>query len=84
MLERETGTVIHPFLIVIVFWLTLIFGSFGLFAPRHATSILALAVCAISVAAAIFLILEMQHPYEGLIRISPEPLEFALSQLQPR
>jgi hypothetical protein len=81
MLEREGAGIEHPFIIVIVCWLTLIFGSFGLFAPRHATSIVALAVCAMSVAAAIFLILEMEHPYQGLIRISPAPLQFALHHL---
>jgi hypothetical protein len=81
MLEREGSGVAHPFLIVIVVWLTLIFASFGLFAPRHATSIAALAVGALSVAAAIFLILEMEHPYQGLIKVSSEPLQFALQHL---
>jgi len=81
MLERESAGIAHPFVIVVVCWLTLIFGSFGLFAPRHATSIAALAVCAVSVAAAIFLILEMEHPYQGLIKISPAPLLFALQHL---
>lgn len=81
MLEREGAGVAHPFLVVIVIWLTLIFGSFGLFAPRHGTSLAALAVCSVSVAAAIFLILEMEHPYQGLIKISSAPLEFALQHL---
>jgi hypothetical protein len=83
MLEQEGAGAAQPFLIVIVIWLTLIFGSFGLFAPRHATSIAALAVCAASVAAAIFLILEMEHPYHGLIKVSPAPLQFALQYLDP-
>ena len=43
-----------PFLVVLVFWLTMIFVSFGLFAPRNATVIVALCVCALSVAGAIF------------------------------
>jgi hypothetical protein len=64
---------------VLVFWLTMIFVSLGLFAPRNATVIAALCVCALSVAGAIFLILEMDSPFEGLMTISPEPLRSAYS-----
>ena len=70
-----------PFLVVLMFWLTLIFVSFGLFAPKNGTVISILFVCAVSVASAIFMILEMDGPFGGVIRISPEPLDFALSQL---
>jgi hypothetical protein len=45
-----------PFLVVMVFWLAVIFASFGLFAPRNATAIANLFVCALSVSGAIFLI----------------------------
>lgn len=70
-----------PFLVVLVFWLVLIFVSFGLFAPRNGTVISILLVCALSVASAIFLILEMDGPFTGLIHISPDPLNYALSQI---
>ena len=70
-----------PFLIVLAFWLTMIFFSFGLFAPKNTTVISILLVCALSVASAIFLILEMDGPFSGVIRISPEPLDFALAQM---
>ena len=81
MIERQGNTAGKPFILVLTSWLVLIFVSFGLFAPRHATGIATLIVCSASVAAAIFLILEMEHPYQGLIKVSPEPLLFALSQL---
>ena len=81
MIERQGSTAGKPFILVLTSWLVLIFVSFGLFAPRHATGIATLIVCSASVAAAIFLILEMEHPYQGLIKVSPEPLLFALSQL---
>jgi hypothetical protein len=81
MLERSTTTVAQPFLSVIVAWLTLIFASFGLFTPKHTTGVVTLAVCALSVAAAIFLILELDRPYQGLIRVSPAPVQFALAHL---
>jgi nitric oxide reductase large subunit len=70
-----------PFLVVIVFWLTIIFVSFGLFAPRNAVVVAVLFVCALSVAAAIFLLVEMDQPFQGLMKISSAPLRFTLSHL---
>ena len=70
-----------PFLTVLIFWLTITFTSFGLFAPRNATVVSVLFLCALSVAAAVFLILEMDGPFEGLIKVSPGPLKFALENL---
>lgn len=70
-----------PFLVVLVFWLLVIFVSFGLFAPSNGTVISILFVCAISVASAIFLILEMDGPFSGVIRISPDPMLQALSRM---
>jgi hypothetical protein len=70
-----------PFLVVVVFWLTIIFGSFGLFAPRNVTVVAVLFLCALSVAGSIFLILEMDHPFEGLMKISSAPLRYTLSHL---
>ena len=70
-----------PFLLVVVFWLTIIFGSFGLFAPRNATVIAVLLLCALSVAGSIFLILEMNRPFEGTMKISSAPLRYTLSHL---
>ena len=70
-----------PFLGVLLFWLTITFASYGLFAARNATVICTLAVCALSVAAAVFLIMEMDGPFDGLIRVSVNPLKYALDHL---
>lgn len=70
-----------PFLVVLVFWLSITFTSFGLFAPNNATVITTFVVCAMSVAGAVFLILEMDGPFSGLLKVSPKPLLFALSQV---
>jgi hypothetical protein len=70
-----------PFLVVMVGWLALIFGSFGLFAPRNAMAFFTLLVCALAVSSAIFLILELDQPFDGMIRISSAPLRNALAQL---
>jgi hypothetical protein len=70
-----------PFLVVLVIWLTVIFASFGLFAPRNATVIAALVLCALSASGAIFLILEMGTPFDGLMKVSSAPVRYALSHL---
>ena len=77
----HSGSVPVAFLVTLVFWLTITFASFGLFAPRNATVVTVLFVCAISVAGAAFLILELDGQFEGLITVSAEPLKYALAQL---
>jgi hypothetical protein len=69
------------FLVVLVSWLSILFISFGLLAPRNATVIAALMVCALAVSGSILLILEMSQPLQGLIKVSSAPLRFALSHL---
>ena len=64
-----------------IFWLTVTFASFGLYAPRNGTVIAVLFVAAISVAAAVFLILELDGPLDGVIKISSAPLRYALAHL---
>jgi hypothetical protein len=68
-----------PFLVKLVCWLTIIFASFGLFSPRNETVIIVLFICALSAAAAFFLILELDHPYQGFIKVSSAPLQKALA-----
>jgi len=70
-----------PFLVVLVCWLAFIFGSFGLFARPNTTVIVALFVCALSLSSAIFLILELDQPFEGLVQISSAPMREALARL---
>lgn len=78
---RLGGSVPVPFLTVLIFWLTIIFTSFGLFAPRNFTVVAVLFLCTISVASAIFLILEMGDPFGGVIKISVDPLRFAYTRM---
>ena len=80
LLFAQSGSSIStPFLVVVVFWLSALFVSFGLFAPRNAIAIVTLLVAAISVAGALFLILELDHPFSGFIQISSLPMRNALS-----
>jgi nitric oxide reductase large subunit len=66
---------------MVIFWLAIIFLSFGLHAPPNATVVTALFLCALSVSGAIFLILELDRPFSGLMQISSAPLSNALAQL---
>src|SRR5271163_3788225 len=79
--ENSATTVSTPLLVVLLFWLTTIFVSFGLFAPRNPTVIVGLLVSAFSVSCAILMILELYSPYHGLIELSGAPLRAALVQL---
>ena len=81
LFTQAGGAIPTPFLIVLVFWLTIIFMSFGMFAPHNVTFIATLFVCALSVSGAIFLILELDRPFERLIRISSAPVQNALAHL---
>jgi hypothetical protein len=81
--QQQAGNAIQtPLLVVLVFWLAALFGSFGLFAPRNATVIAVLCVSALSVSGAILLILEMNQPFQqGLVKVSSAPLRYTLAHL---
>ena len=68
-------------LIVLVGWFTIIFTCLGLFAPRNALVMAIMLACALSVSAAIVLILELDSPYQGVIRLSNAPLRNALAHM---
>jgi len=79
--SQKAAAVSKPMLGILVFCLAALFFSFGLFAPSNATVTAALFISGLSVSGAIFLILEMYSPYEGLIEVSSAPLRQALMLL---
>jgi hypothetical protein len=81
MVAQSIPSISKPMLIILVSWLVVIFFGFSLLAPANATTTLALVASAFSVAGAIFLILELDHPFGGLIRIPSEPMINVLSHL---
>ena len=81
LFEQAGSSISTPLLVTVVLWLALIFFSFGLFAPSNSTAVATLLVAALSVSGAIFLILELDQPFSGLIRISSQPMLNALGQL---
>jgi hypothetical protein len=79
--QAASRSIPMPFLIVVVSWLTVVFISFGILGPPYPIVITVLAFSALSVSGALFLILEMDRPFEGLLRISGDPMHYALAHM---
>jgi len=81
LIERAERVIPIPFLVVLLFWLTMLHVSFGLFAPRNGTVLTVLFVSALSVSGAIFIVLDMTHPLQGVVQVSSAPMRKALELL---
>jgi hypothetical protein len=81
LVEQKGSSIPTAYLVVLVFWLVVLFVSFGLFAPSNSTVLATLLLCALSVSGAILLILDVDQPFEGLIQIPSAPLRDALARL---
>jgi hypothetical protein len=80
-IEQAQTSLPALFLAILLFWLTMLYMSFGLLAPRNPTVLAAMFIGALSLAPALFLILEMNRPMSGAIRISSAPMLKALEHL---
>jgi Protein of unknown function (DUF4239) len=81
LMAQSVPSISTPMLVILVSWLVIIFFGFTVVAPPNATTVLALVVSAFAVSGAIFLILELDQPFGGVIHISSEPMLNALHQL---
>jgi hypothetical protein len=81
LFAQKDSSIPTPFLVVLVFWLVILFAGYGLMAPRNATVVAALLVCALSVSGAILLILELDKPFQGIMQVPSAPLREAISRL---
>jgi hypothetical protein len=81
LFAQTGGSIPVPFLIILVFWLSAIFVSFTLFAQTNLIVMTSRLVCALSFAGAIFLVLELDDPFVGLMGISSVTLRNALLPL---
>jgi zinc transporter ZupT len=80
-IETAPATISWPLLVGTTPWLGIVFGVFGLTAPRNAAVYATIVLCALSFASAIFFILDFDRPLTGLIRLSSEPALEALRHL---
>jgi hypothetical protein len=78
---EESQHVPHPFVLIMIAWLSLLFVSFGLFAPRNALVVIALLVGALSIAGAVVLVVDMDSPFEGIIVVSADPMQDAFAKM---
>lgn len=81
LLAQKSSTISTPMLVIMVFWLTTVFVSLGLFAPSNTTVVITILLCALSVAGSIFLMLELDQPFGGLVQISDASMRDALVHL---
>jgi hypothetical protein len=79
LIEQQGPNVQRVVLLVLVSWVTVIFVSFGLNAPRNGTVLAAFLICSMAIGGSIFLILEMDRPLDGVMRISSWPVQNALA-----
>ena len=70
-----------PFLAVLLLWIIVLFAGFSLMAPASATPVTFLVICALSVSGAVFLILELDQPFAGIMMIPADALLSALPSL---
>jgi hypothetical protein len=82
LIVTPQDTVSSPLIILMVFWLVMIFGVFGLTSPRNRVVYAALLMCAVSISSAIYLILDLDKPLDGLIKVSSEPMRSALHHIE--
>ncbi len=78
---REEPSVVTPLLVAVIVWLSLTFLSFSLFAPSNKIIVITMFIVAVSVSSAIFLIMELDRPFDGLIQISSTPMSNLLEHL---
>lgn len=83
MIEQAGPSVRPVLLAIVVCWIVAIFAGFGLDAPRNATVAAPFLVRALAIGGAVFLILEMDSPLDGLLRIPARPMLDALARMEP-
>ncbi len=80
-IAQSGSAITMPLLVLLVFWFAVIAAGWNLFAPRNGTTSAVNVLCAVSLGGAIFLLLEMDRPFGGVIRVSDDPLRAVLTQL---
>ncbi len=81
LLERRDLPIRPAFLFVLTSWVTFILVGFGLNAPRNSVVVGTLAVCAYAIGTSVFLVLEMEAPFDGLIQVANNPVGVALTRM---
>jgi hypothetical protein len=78
--EHEQSSVPTTLVVVVIVWIMLIFVGLGAFAMHNRSVMIVLLCCALAFSGSIFLILELETPYTGVVRVSGQPLIQAASE----
>ena len=81
VVEGAGGSIAPPFYWVMVVWLAILFGSFGLTARPNAMVATVTVLCALSITVAVFVILDMDEPYGGLFGVPSTAMRNALADM---
>jgi hypothetical protein len=81
LVEDSGGSLSTPFYLILVFWLAVVFASFGLSAPHNLLSYVTITLGGLAIASAIYVIVDLDQPFGGIFSVSSQPLRDALTQL---
>lgn len=82
IVEQSEGAIPGPLIGMLIAWMTLIYASFGYRAPHNPMVVAMFTVSALLIAASVYLVLDMDIPFSGIIQISDLPLQKALAEMQ--
>jgi hypothetical protein len=81
VIEGARGSISPPFYWVLVLWLVILFASLGLTAPANRATILVIALSAVSITVAVFVIVDLDLPYGGMFSIPSTSMRDALADM---
>jgi hypothetical protein len=81
VIEGALGSISPPFYWVLVFWLAILFGAFGLSAPPNPLVVAVVALCALSITVAVYVVLDMDQPYGGVFGVPSASMRNALADM---
>jgi hypothetical protein len=82
IIEEAHSSISQPFFRTLTFWLGVIFLSFGLITPRNALALVTISLGAVSIASAIYVIVDLDTPFTGPIVVSSSAMRDALTHLR--
>jgi hypothetical protein len=78
LVAQPADSISQTFVFVLIIWLMFIFAVFSMSSPPNATLGIVLGLCILSASTAIYLILELAQPFDGLMQLSSTGLQHAL------
>lgn len=81
LVVNDDRTLPWPLLVMLGVWQAVLFAGFGLLTPRNVTAFGVLLISMVSVSGAIFLVLELDHPFSGIVHVSDVPLRSVIGHL---